>query len=220
MNRNFKGIWIPKNIWLIENLKPTYRIFLAEIDSLDNGQGCTAKNEHFSKLFGLSKNRCSEIIKMLSEFHYITISYVRNQANEVRFLNVKDPFGKSNPHSVSRQTPSISRQTPSISRLPNIKDLVIQKSSTKEKEARAFDYLELKCSLRLEQEFLMKYKSKIKDFEKFVLDFNDKVTIEKLTYDSDTLLARISSYARNWIQNQEKFNINPVSNNKPLTSMD
>ena len=81
MHRDFKGVWIPREIWLIPNLKPVYRVFLAEIDSLDNGSGCYAKNEHFAKMFGLSKNRCSEILTMLSERGFIRVEY-RETPNE------------------------------------------------------------------------------------------------------------------------------------------
>ena len=76
MNRDFKGIWIPKEIWLSTDLKVMEKLLLVEIDSLDNENGCYASNEHFSKFFSLSKNRCSEIIKSLEEKGYIEIKYV------------------------------------------------------------------------------------------------------------------------------------------------
>ena len=75
MERAFKGIWIPKEIWLSEDLNIMEKLFLVEIDSLDNDHGCFASNDYFSKFFKLSKNRCSEIIKSLEEKKYILISY-------------------------------------------------------------------------------------------------------------------------------------------------
>jgi len=36
MKRDFKGIWIPKEIWLNENLTLQEKVFLVEIESLDN----------------------------------------------------------------------------------------------------------------------------------------------------------------------------------------
>ena len=76
MNRDFKGIWIPKEIWLSTDLKVMEKLILVEIDSLDNEDGCFASNEHFSKFFSLSKNRCSEIIKSLEKKGYIDINYI------------------------------------------------------------------------------------------------------------------------------------------------
>ena len=67
MTRDFKGVWIPKEIWTNKNLNVMEKLFLVEIDSLDNNDGCFATNEYFSDFFRLSKNRCSEIIKNLEK---------------------------------------------------------------------------------------------------------------------------------------------------------
>ena len=75
MERDFKGIWIPKNIWLNKDLNVMEKIFLVEIDSLDNDNGCFASNDYFSDFFELSKNRCSEIIKQLEKKGFINITY-------------------------------------------------------------------------------------------------------------------------------------------------
>lgn len=83
MNRDFKGIWIPKEIWLSTDLKVMEKLILVEIDSLDNEDGCFASNEHFSKFFSLSKNRCSEIIKSLEQKGYIKIEYIYQPGSKV-----------------------------------------------------------------------------------------------------------------------------------------
>ena len=75
MERAFKGIWIPKEIWLNENLTLLEKVFLVEIDSLDNEEGCYASNEYFSGFFKLSKNRCSEVIKSLEKKGLVKVSY-------------------------------------------------------------------------------------------------------------------------------------------------
>ena len=76
MERAFKGIWIPAEIWLSKELKIMEKLFLVEIDSLDNEDGCFASNEYFSNFFDLSKNRCSEIIKSLEKKGFIEIEYI------------------------------------------------------------------------------------------------------------------------------------------------
>ena len=35
MNRDFKGVWIPKEVWLDDKLSWMEKLFLVEIDSLD-----------------------------------------------------------------------------------------------------------------------------------------------------------------------------------------
>ena len=40
--RDFKGIWIPKEIWLSEQLSLMEKVLFVEIHSLDNEDGCYA----------------------------------------------------------------------------------------------------------------------------------------------------------------------------------
>lgn len=97
-HRGFKGIWIPSHIWLNESLSIQEIVFLAEIDSLDiSEKGCFASNKYFSEFFGLSKNRCSEIIKSLEEKGTIRVFYEYSKENpkqvEKRIIRL---IGKSN----------------------------------------------------------------------------------------------------------------------------
>lgn len=79
MQRAFKGIWIPKEIWLSKDLKLIEKCFLVEIDSLDNDDdGCYASNDYFAEFFNLSKNRCSEIINKLKKKGYIRTAYIKS----------------------------------------------------------------------------------------------------------------------------------------------
>ena len=78
VKRGFKGVWIPREIWLNEELTIMEKLFLVEIDSLDNDDGCFASNAHFADLFGISKGRCSQIIKEMERKKYISISYEKN----------------------------------------------------------------------------------------------------------------------------------------------
>lgn len=70
---------------------------------------------------------------------------------------------------------------------------------------RALDFLKEHSPQKFETQFLMKYKSQIKDFEKFCDDFNDTCDQEELEYTVRAILGRLGKYARNWIRNQDKF---------------
>ena len=99
--RGFKGIWIPKDIWLNEDLSVMEKLFLVEIDSLDNEKGCFASNKHFSEFFDLSKGRCTQIIKDLEEKGLVTITYEREgKAITKRIIRVVNklntPYNKLN----------------------------------------------------------------------------------------------------------------------------
>jgi DNA-binding transcriptional ArsR family regulator len=76
VNRGFKGVWIPKEIWLDENLTLQEKVLYAEIDSLDNDDGCYAGNAHFSRFLGVSKDRVSKLISSLRNKGYITVEMV------------------------------------------------------------------------------------------------------------------------------------------------
>lgn len=71
MNRDFKGVWIPKGIWLTNNLGWTEKILLTEIDSLSELGECFATNEYFADFLALSKDRISKIISELSKKGYV-----------------------------------------------------------------------------------------------------------------------------------------------------
>ena len=69
--RDFKGIWIPAEIWLDDRLSAQEMVILAEVDSLDNGDGCWASNEYLAKFSKCSAATVSRAIKNLIECGYI-----------------------------------------------------------------------------------------------------------------------------------------------------
>ncbi len=80
--RNFKGIWISKEIWLSKDLTLQEKVFLVEIDSLDNDDGCFATNAYFAEFFGLSKKRVSVVINSLVEKKYITSEIILKERSK------------------------------------------------------------------------------------------------------------------------------------------
>ena len=82
MERDFKGIWIPKEIWLSTDLTLQEKVFLVEISSLDNEQGCFAGNSYFSEFFGVSKTRVSIIINSLVKKGYITSKIIYKEGSK------------------------------------------------------------------------------------------------------------------------------------------
>lgn len=71
MNRDFKGVWIPKHIWLNNSLTWMQKLLLVEIDSLDEIDHCFASNAHFAEHLQLSKSRISELVGELTRLGYI-----------------------------------------------------------------------------------------------------------------------------------------------------
>lgn len=69
VSRDFKGIWIPKEIWLFEGISSLEIILWAEIDSLYDSEkdGCYASNQYLCKLLGVKERRLQEMIHSLKD---------------------------------------------------------------------------------------------------------------------------------------------------------
>jgi hypothetical protein len=70
-NREFRGIWIPAEIWLADELNALEKILLVEVNSLDNERGCIAGNDYFAGFLGVTTIRVSQMIKKLKDEKYI-----------------------------------------------------------------------------------------------------------------------------------------------------
>lgn len=99
--RNFKGVWIPKEIWLAKDLGWSEKVLLVEIDSLDGEQGCFASNEYLADFFKLSKDRISKMISSLRDKGYITVQLVYKEGTKqiekriIRLVRQPYPIGEN-----------------------------------------------------------------------------------------------------------------------------
>lgn len=72
--RDFKGVWIPKEIWLDTRLNMLEKGILAEIDSLDNDEyGCFTSNKYLAEFCQCGETKVSTAISKLIKFGYIYI---------------------------------------------------------------------------------------------------------------------------------------------------
>jgi len=72
--RDFKGVWIPKEIWLSDKLSLMEKVLFVEIHSLDNERGCFASNRHFAEFFNISERQITTYISSLKNKGFITVS--------------------------------------------------------------------------------------------------------------------------------------------------
>ena len=80
--RKFKGIWIPAEVWESSELTLQEKVFLVEIDSLNNDNGCYANNNYFAKFFGLSTTRVSLVIGNLINKGFVTSTILQSEGNK------------------------------------------------------------------------------------------------------------------------------------------
>jgi len=69
--RQFLGIWIPREIYLNNDLSWTDKILLVEIESLDNERGCFASNDYFAEFLGCTKTTISTSISKLKKLGFV-----------------------------------------------------------------------------------------------------------------------------------------------------
>lgn len=102
MKRKFKGIWIPAEVWESKDLTLQEKVFLVEIDSLNNDKGCFANNNYFAKFFGLSTTRVSLVINSLIKKGFVTSSILQSEGNKrilkTYLTKVKNPLPQKLKH--------------------------------------------------------------------------------------------------------------------------
>lgn len=74
MERDFKGVWIPRTVYLDERLNALDKMILTEIDSLDKGpDGCWASNQHLADFCQCGLTKVSTSITKLIDLGYVEV---------------------------------------------------------------------------------------------------------------------------------------------------
>lgn len=92
--RDFKGIWIPKEIWLSEQLSLLEKVLFVEIHSLDNADGCYASNRYFADFFSVSERQISTYVGSLKEKGFVSVS-IKNRNERVIRVMAKYAWAKA-----------------------------------------------------------------------------------------------------------------------------
>ncbi len=111
-NRDFKGVWIPKEIWLNNDLSIIEKVLLVEIDSLDNSdRGCFASNEYLAKFVQLSESRVAHIISDLKKRKYLIVVFTDGRNRGLKLHPQQSRFAKnSNAESLKTTKQSSQKQ--------------------------------------------------------------------------------------------------------------
>jgi DNA-binding transcriptional ArsR family regulator len=93
--RDFKGVWIPREIWLSPTLSLMEKVLFVEIHSLDNERGCYASNRYFADFFGLSPRQIGTHIASLKEKGFVTVDIQNQNERTIRvcgkYARVREP---------------------------------------------------------------------------------------------------------------------------------
>lgn len=103
VNRSFKGIWIPCEIWLAPDLTPTETILLSEINSLDGDEGCTASDPYLAGFMGCSRTAIQNHISNLRAKGYVFTESFNGRKRVLRVAALRKPC-EQNPENLGSST--------------------------------------------------------------------------------------------------------------------
>lgn len=76
MEREFKGVWIPAEIWLDKRLTLVEKALLAEVDSFTgNGKSFHKCNETIQTEYGISRNTIARAFRKLQELEFVEVNF-------------------------------------------------------------------------------------------------------------------------------------------------
>jgi helix-turn-helix protein len=111
--REFRGIWIPREIWCHKELNSDEKILWAEINSLDRVvEGCTASNDYFCKFFNCRERELQRWLAKLKNLGFIKIQSFNGRKRVLKsFLPTSDNNFLRSTHD-KFDTSEVSKMTP------------------------------------------------------------------------------------------------------------
>lgn len=193
--RKFEGVWIPAHIWESKLVSLIEKIFLVEINSLDNEDGCFAKNKHFAEFTGLSIGRCSQIINGLEKKKLISIDYVYSGKEiKKRTMRILDSplFNKLKGGVLKIKDPLLDTKPPSLenaegnSTNPNSTSNLVVEVEEKDKKENSETELPVQKGTACDDENALE--NQLKEDEKFLVEFTMSRKFKNGMDDTKTLL--------------------------------
>lgn len=137
LNRDFKGVWIPREVWLDSRLTALDKMILTEIDSLDLGErGCFASNQYLAEFCHCSERKVSESISALIKYKYI---YVQSFDGRTRELKSRLAFFARQTSKICEADTQNLRHNNIDNNIDDIKESKKEKNKTKEADKRTYD---------------------------------------------------------------------------------
>ena len=211
MEPNFYAI-IPASVRYDKRLKPNAKLLYGEITALCNQEGfCWADNTYFSRLYEVEKMTISRWISQLENGGYLKIEHFPELGNKRKIFIENLLTKKSIGIDKKINTLSIKKSIGIDEKVnPIYENITI--NNTMNREGNSLAFFEVNFPSDFER-LMMQYKSKINDFVKFSELFEATVLQEGLEYKRNVIEGRFVKYARNWISNQSKYDVQVIELN-------
>lgn len=211
MEPNFYAI-IPASVRYDKRLKPNAKLLYGEITALCNQEGfCWADNTYFSRLYEVEKMTISRWISQLENGGYLKIEHFPELGNKRKIFIENLLTKKSIGIDKKINTLSIKKSIGIDEKVnPIYENITI--NNTMNREGNSLAFFEVNFPSDFER-LMMQYKSKINDFVKFSELFEATFLQEGLEYKRNVIEGRFVKYARNWISNQSKYDVQVIELN-------
>jgi hypothetical protein len=120
MPRDFKGIWIPKEIWFDNTLDVFEKALMSELHSLDGKNGCWASNEYLCMFCNVRLRKLQQALEKLKAKGYIWVASFDGRTRIIRttlYPNLKKQIPEqetpSSPSQNAEPTLACEPETPS-----------------------------------------------------------------------------------------------------------
>lgn len=183
--RDFKGVWIPKEIYLDDRLNALEKILLAEIDSLDNDEtGCIAGNNYLAEFCKCTETKVSIAIAKFKELGYVeqisfdgrhrvlkikrqTLKNLKADIKKIKAININNNIDINKEKNIKKEKVT----------LEEIENYIAEKNLNVDGK-QFFDYFE-------EGNWIDSKGNKVKNWKQKLLTWNkyaDKKQVKKLEY--------------------------------------
>jgi hypothetical protein len=216
MQPNFYAI-IPASVRYDNEVVPNAKLLYGEISAMCNAEGyCWAENSYFADLYCVSNSTISRWISQLEKRSHIKTKLNKKQGNTRQIvLSVKVVKGideKRKTYTQKTQEVLTKNARPIDEKRTSIyENNTINNTNNREENALAF--FKNNFPSRYET-FLIKYKTKIKDFQKFENLIALKMEEEKTEYNDRVINARMERFAINYIE-RDTSNVVQLNTTQP-----
>lgn len=211
MEPNYYAI-IPASVRYDKKLKPNAKLLYGEITALCNQEGfCWADNTYFSRLYEVDRMTISRWISQLINSGYLKIQHFPENGN-TRKIFIENLLTKKSKGIDKKVTTLLTKKSIGIDEKVNPIYENITINNTMNREGNSLAFFEVNFPSDYER-LMMQYKSKINDFVKFSELFEATVLQEGLEFKRNVIEGRFVKYARNWISNQSKYDVQVIELN-------
>lgn len=218
---------IPADVRYDDNLVPNAKLLFGEITALCNKEGfCWAGNDYFADLYKVDNKTISRWISSLTKGGYLSVQILKHEGNKRKIF-----IGNSLRLLVTKSSlPSDKKVTTLVTKKSIASDEIVTSNirinntinNTMNREENALAFLEVNSPSEWEN-FQMRFRKEFTDTDwiKFQEVFNCKVVEESLEFTTKKIVARLTRFAVNYLENNsrsEKKN-NPAQSPEPTRKL-